>query len=316
MEHIRGKKITSLSPLSFIDFNGTELAEQLFRAYLQMILVDGFFHADPHPGNVFITQHHHIALIDLGMVGYIPPEHENDLLQLLLAISEGAGNRAAEFTIRLGERKPGFDEARFTREVSDLVARHKRASVKEIDTGRVVLEITRISGQANFRLPSSFTMVAKTLLSLDQVVHILDPEFDPKESIRRHAIEILEQRLKREVTPSALLHAVVEAKNLFEKLPGRINRFLDALAQNEIKIEVDAIDEKLLLEAFHKIANRITLGLVTASLIVGAALLMRVETPFKIFGYPGLAMIFFMIAACMGIGIIISIVFYDRTPDD
>ncbi len=71
-----------------------------------------------------------------------------------------------------------------------------------------------------------------------------------------------------------------------------------------------------MLEAFHKIANRITLGLVTASLIVGAALLMRVETPFKIFGYPGLAMIFFIIAACMGMGFIISILFYDRTPEE
>lgn len=313
MEYIRGKKITSLTPLAQLEIDGTVLAEQLFRAYLKQILVDGFFHADPHPGNVFLTEDQEIALIDLGMVGHVLLEHQDNLLQLLLAISEGIGDKAAEFTIRIGEPKPGFDEAKFTRDVSDLVARHQSASMEQLNAGRIVLEITRICGEAHFRMPSGFTMVAKTLLNLDQIVDILDPEFDPKESIRENAIEILEQRLEKGVSTTTVLRTVVEAKSLLEKLPGRINRFLDALAHNDLKIQVDAIDEKRLLEAFQKIANRITLGLVTAALIVGAALLMRVETPFKILGYPGLAMIFFLIAACIGIGLMVSIVFYDRS---
>ena len=212
----------------------------------------------------------------------------------------------------MGEPKSGFDEAQFTREISDLVARHQTANLEQIEAGRVVLEIARISGNAGFRMPSGFTMVAKTLLNLDQVVHILDPHFDPKASIRRNAAVILELRMAKSLSTTALLRTAVETKILLEKLPGRINSFLDALVNNNLSIKVDAIDEKALLGAFQKIANRITLGLITASLIVGAALLMRVETPFKIFGYPGLAMIFFLIAAFMGIGIVISILFYDK----
>ncbi len=316
MEHIRGKKITELSPLAKIELDGGVLAEQLFRAYLQQILVDGLFHADPHPGNVFLTNDNEIALIDLGMVGQILPEHQDNLIQLLLAISEGIGDKAAEFTRRLGEPRNGFDETQFTQEVSDLVARHQGANLEQIDAGRVVLEITRISGHAGFRLPAEFTMVAKTLLNLDQVVHILDPTFDPKASIRENALEILEQRLTKNVSPAALLRAVVEAKTLIEKLPGRVNRFFDALAHNELSVKVDAIDEKRLLEAFQKIANRITVGLVIAALIVGAALLTRVETTFRIFGYPGLAMIFFLIAAFMGFWLVINIVFYDKSGGD
>ncbi len=316
MEHIRGKKITELSPLAKIELDGGVLAEQLFRAYLQQILVDGLFHADPHPGNVFLTNDNEIALIDLGMVGQILPEHQDNLIQLLLAISEGIGDKAAEFTRRLGEPRNGFNETQFTQEVSDLVARHQGANLEQIDAGRVVLEITRISGHAGFRLPAEFTMVAKTLLNLDQVVHILDPTFDPKASIRENALEILEQRLTKNVSPAALLRAVVEAKTLIEKLPGRVNRFLDALAHNELSVKVDAIDEKRLLEAFQKIANRITVGLVIAALIVGAALLNRVETTFRIFGYPGLAMIFFLIAAFMGFWLVINIVFYDKSGGD
>ncbi|MCU1266423.1 MAG: hypothetical protein JWM21_2741 [Acidobacteria bacterium] len=316
MEHIRGKKITSLSPLAHIELDGPMLAEELFRAYLQQILVDGLFHADPHPGNVFLTDQQQIALLDLGMVGQVLPEHQDVLLQLLMAISEGVGDKAAQFTIKLGEAKNGFDESKFRREVSDLVARHQGANMEDIDAGRVVLEITRIAGQANFRMPSEFTMVAKTLLNLDQIVHILDPSFDPKESIRRHATEILERRLAKAFSPTAVLRLLVEAKGLLEKLPGRVNTFLHLLANNELRIKVDTIDENLLLEAFQKIANRITLGLVIASLIVGAALLTRVETTFKILGYPGVAIIFFLIAACMGLWLVFAIVFKDKTSDE
>ena len=315
MERIHGKKITDLNPLARIELDGARLAEQLFRAYLQQILVDGIFHADPHPGNVFLTDDNEIALIDLGMVGQILPEHEDNLIQLLLAISEGIGDKAAEFTRRLGEPKNGFDEGQFTQEISDLVARHQGANLEQIEAGRVVLEIARIAGNAGFRMPAEFTMVAKTLLNLDQVVHILDPRFDPKASIRKNAMEILEQRLAKSFSTTALLRTAVETKSLLEKLPGRVNTFLDALVHNDLSIKVDAIDEKRLLEAFQKIANRITLGLVIAALIVGAALLTRVETPFKILGYPGLAMIFFLIAACMGIGIVVSIVFYDKSSE-
>jgi predicted unusual protein kinase regulating ubiquinone biosynthesis (AarF/ABC1/UbiB family) len=313
MEHIRGRKITDISPLAWTELNGTILAEQLFRAYLQQILVDGFFHADPHPGNVLLTDNDEIALIDLGMIGHIVPEHQDNFLQLLLAISDGLGDKAAEFTRRMGEPKSGFDEDQYRQEISKFVARHDRSSPDQIEAGRTVLEITRIAGNANFRMPSGFTMVAKTLLNLDQVVHLLDPQFDPKVSIKENALEILEQRLVKNFSISAVLRNLVEAKTLFEKVPGRLSRFLDVISHNEFRIKVDAIDEKVILEAFQKIANRITMGLVIAALIVGAALLTRVETTFKIFGYPGLAMIFFLMAAFMGIGVIINIIFYDKS---
>src|SRR6185312_8788434 len=253
MEYIHGKKVTSLSPLAYIDLDGSVLAEQLFKAYLHQILVDGLFHADPHPGNVFLTDQGQIALLDLGMVGQILPEHQDNLMQLLLAISEGVGDKAAQFTIKLGEAKTDFDESRFTRKVSDLVTRHQGASMQDIDAGRVVLEITRIAGESNFRMPSEFTMVAKTLLNLDQIVHILDPSFDPKESIRQNAMVIMEQRLQKTFSPTALLRLAVETKGLLEKLPSRISKLVDLISNNELKLQVDAIDEKLLLGAFQKI---------------------------------------------------------------
>ncbi|HVG33375.1 MAG TPA: AarF/UbiB family protein [Pyrinomonadaceae bacterium] len=316
MDFVSGKKITSLSPLGWIDIDGYLLAEQLFHAYLKQILVDGFFHADPHPGNVFLTEDRRIALIDLGMVGRIAPRTQENILQLLLAISEGRGDDVAEMTIKMGEPKADFDDQRFTRQVADLVTQHRDANMQNIDSGRIVLEIQRIAGETGFRLPPDFTLIAKALLNLDQVVHTLDPSFDPNASIRQHATEIMQQRLLQSLSPGNIFNALLETKGLVEKMPGRINKLLDTIANNSLSIKVDAIDEVKLMEGLQKVANRITLGLVLASLIVGAALLMRVETTFKIFGYPGLAIICFLAAVAGGVMLVINIVFYDETQED
>jgi predicted unusual protein kinase regulating ubiquinone biosynthesis (AarF/ABC1/UbiB family) len=316
MDFVKGKKITSLSPLGWIDIDGYMLAEQLFHAYLKQILVDGFFHADPHPGNVFLTEDRRIALIDLGMVGRIAPRTQENILQLLLAISEGRGDDVAEMTIKMGEPKSDFDDQRFTRQVADLVTQHRDANMQNIDSGRIVLEIQRIAGETGFRLPPDFTLIAKALLNLDQVVHTLDPSFDPNASIRQHATEIMQQRLLQSLSPGNIFNALLETKGLVEKMPGRINKLLDTIANNSLSIKVDAIDEVKLMEGLQKVANRITLGLVLASLIVGAALLMRVETTFKIFGYPGLAIICFLAAVAGGVMLVINIVFYDEAQED
>ncbi|HEX8141023.1 MAG TPA: AarF/UbiB family protein [Pyrinomonadaceae bacterium] len=316
MDFVKGKKITSLSPLGWIDIDGLMLAEQLFHAYLKQILVDGFFHADPHPGNVFLTEDRRIALIDLGMVGRIAPRAQENILQMLLAISEGRGDDVSEMTIKMGEPKADFDEQRFTRQVSDLVTQHRDADMQNIDSGRIVLEIQRIAGETGFRLPPDFTLIAKALLNLDQVVHTLDPSFDPNASIRQHASEIMQQRLLQSLSPGNLFNALLETKGLLEKLPGRVNKLLDTIANNSLSIKVDAIDEVKLMEGLQKVANRITLGLVLASLIIGAALLMRVETSFRIFGYPGLAIICFLAAAAGAVMLVVTILFYDEKQDD
>jgi predicted unusual protein kinase regulating ubiquinone biosynthesis (AarF/ABC1/UbiB family) len=316
MEYIPGKKITDLSPLRLLEIDAVGLADELFRAYLKQMLIDGLFHADPHPGNVFLTPDDQIALLDLGMVGRVTRTFQDNQLRLLLTISEGRGEEAAEAAIKMGEPKENFDRTAFTRRVSDLVAENAEARLNRLNAGKVVLEITRISADCWFRLPQEFTMIAKTLLNLDKVVYTLDPQFDPNAIIRERATEILQRNIIRSLSPSNLLAGAVDVKEFAEKLPSRVNRILDAVGNNEIKFKVDAIDEKVVLDGLQKVANRITLGLVVAALIVGAAMLMRVDTSFRIFGYPGLAMILFMLAAAAGLGLAFNIVFYDKKPED
>jgi predicted unusual protein kinase regulating ubiquinone biosynthesis (AarF/ABC1/UbiB family) len=312
MEYIPGKKITDLNPLRLVELDRGLLAEELFRAYLKQFLVDGLFHADPHPGNVFLTDDDRIALLDLGMVGHVTRAFQNNMLRLLLAISEGRGEVAAETAIRMGEAKEDFDRVTFERRITDLVSENYDAMLSRINAGRVALEITKISADCWFRMPSEFTMIAKALLNLDRVVYTLDPNFDPNLVIRESASEILQQNIIKSIAPNNLLSGVVDLKEFVEKAPTRVNRILDAIGNNELRFKVDAIDEKIVLEGLQKVANRITLGLVVASLIVGAAMLMRVETSFRIWGYPGLAMILFLIAAAAGLVLAFNILFYDE----
>ena len=312
MEYIEGKKITALNPLRLLEIDGSSLADGLFRAYLKQFLIDGFFHADPHPGNVFLTDDDRIALLDVGMVGRMTRSFQDNLLRLMLAISEGRGEMAAEAAIRMGEAKEGFDRATFQRRITDLVADNSDAILSKLNAGKVTLEITRIAADCWFRLPAEFTMIAKAFLNLDRVVYTLDSNFDPNIIIRERANEILHRNILRSIEPNNLISGVVDLKEFVEKLPTRVNRILDSAGNNELRFKVDAIDEKVVLEGLQKVANRITLGLVVAALIVGAAMLMRVETNFRIFGYPGLAMIFFLLAAAAGLFLVFSILFYDE----
>ncbi|HEV3456492.1 MAG TPA: AarF/UbiB family protein [Thermoanaerobaculia bacterium] len=312
MDYVRGRKITSIGPLARLDMDGAELAAELFSAYLHQVLVAGFFHADPHPGNVFLTDDGRLALLDLGMVGHLGPELQERLLRLLLAISDGRGEAAATIAARIGEKLPDFDVQKFKQAIATLVAEHRGVKLQDISIGRLMLAVSREGAEAGIRLPPELALLGKTLLQLDEIARCLDPDFDPNQAVRRQVAAVSSRRLRQSTTPGSVLAALHELKEFAERLPARANRILERVANNELSIHVKSIDERLLMEGAQKIANRIAIGVVLAAMILGAALLMRVSTSFQILGYPGLAMICFLGAAAGGICLVLSILWGDR----
>jgi predicted unusual protein kinase regulating ubiquinone biosynthesis (AarF/ABC1/UbiB family) len=312
MEYIEGKKITELTPLARLDIDGGALAEELFRAYLQQVLVNGVFHADPHPGNIFLTTDCRIALLDLGMVGYTTPSMQEHLLKLLLAVSEGESDEAAEVAIRISEPGDNFNEMDFRHKISQLVAEQQNSTLSEMDIGKAILEVGRTAAETNLYVPTELSLLGKTLLQLDEVGRILEPEFNPNESIRRNASNLLNERLKRSLTEGKLFANLLEAKHFIGALPTRLAKIMDAVGNAELNVNVKPSETHFLIESAQKVANRITTGLILASLIVGAALLMRVDTTFRIFGYPGLAMICFLIAGGGGLWLVVNILWTDH----
>lgn len=317
MDFVHGRKITSIGPLRSLEMDGEPLADALFEAYLKQVLVDGLFHADPHPGNVFVTDDDRLALIDLGMVSRISPAMREKLLRLLLAVSEGRGEEAAELTIAMGENGSdrSLDREDFRREIIELVGEHQDLRVQEIDVGMLVLRISRVAADNGVRMPREMTMLGKTLLNLDMVARTLAPDFDPNAAVRRKATQIASEQMQAQLSPGNILASVMEAAEFVQKLPGRVNRILDDLANNRLRFQADVIDEDTLVEGFQKVANRIATGLVVAALIVGAAMLMDVETDFRILGYPGLAMLLFAGAVGVGVWLLYDILAHDRQVD-
>jgi ubiquinone biosynthesis protein len=312
MEWVPGRKVTALGPLAQLDLKGAPLAEELFRAYLKQVLVDGLFHADPHPGNVFVTDDGRIALLDLGMVGHTTPAMQEHLLKVLLAVSEGKGDEAAEAVIQMSEKTEKFDPHEFRHQVGQLVALVHNQGLQELKVGASLLEVSRHARQNGLWVPSELTVLGKTLLQLDEVGRILDPTFDPNASVRRNAGELTTRRFTREASQGSVVRTLLEMKEFTVNLPGRLNRIMDAVANAELEVKVKTPDAKLVVDGIEKVANRITKGLLLAALIIGAALMMRVDTAWHLWGYPGLAILCFIAATIFAIYLLYTIAVEDH----
>lgn len=311
MSYIHGVKVTDLAPVARAELDGRELAEELAEAYMDGILVEGFFHADPHPGNVLLTEDRRLALIDLGLVARVDPRLQERLLKLVLAVADGRGQDAAQLSIQVGTRLEDFDEDRFERQVTELVTTFHDSSLTELSVGRTVLELARRAAGSGLRPVPELAMLGKTLLHVDEIGRVLDPSFAPTRAIRRHAESMMRRHMLKTLSPSHMFSALLDLNELLQQLPSRLNRLFEAVLRNELEVKLDVIDEHLLMSNLQKIANRTALGMILAALIVGAALMMRVETAFTLFGYPGIAMLLFLAAAAGGFALAGSIVYND-----
>lgn len=312
MDFVHGRKITELTDEDRTKFDGAHLAEQLQKAYMKQFCIDGFFHADPHPGNVMLMNDHRVALLDLGMVGRVSTEMRERLLRLLIALGEGRPEQAADLAVRIGHPGRDFQEREFRARIKTLVNAFQGSHMEQIQLGGVIMNLARSAGDTGMRPPAELTMIGKTLMNLDELGRSLAPGFDPYEAIRRSAIPLVLKMMKQNSSPAALLGRILEVNEFANQLPGRVNKILDRIAENQLEFRVRSFDEQELVTGFQKVANRIAHGLVVAALIVGAAMLMGVETKFTILGYPGFAILLFLAAVAGGLALVWDIMRHDR----
>jgi len=309
MERVAGRKVTDVGPLGLTDIDARPMVEQLFSCYLTMMLDDGVIHADPHPGNLILTEDGRLALIDFGMVASVPARLQDKVVKLLIAISDGDGEEAAHVLASMGHPLPDYDAAAFRDEVSHLVSEAANAG-SELQAGTVLVELSRMSGSHGLRPPAEMSMIGKALLNLDQATLHLDPDFSPADALRHNVGDMLTSGLT--VSPGGLMAAALEAKEFTAMLPKRANRILDTLAEGEFHLQVDAIDEERLHTVLQRVANRVTFGIVIAATIMGAALMMRVPGGARVLGLPAVALFFFTFAVLAGIALTVWIVTTDR----
>ncbi len=313
MELVRGTKVTEISGLRRTEHDMSGLASALMRGYLDQVFVHGEIHADPHPGNLLVTEDGRLALFDLGMVAHVPPKQRERLLKLLFAAVDGRGEEVAYEAIAMGTRLEDFDEARFLREIGQMVATYAaRAGVHSLSEGRMMLDLVGKSTACGLRTPPELSLLGKTLLNLEQVAGALDPDLDVKAVVERHLEHVMRERLKKALSPSNMASELIEVQALLREAPRKVSDVLSLLAENRMQVRMTGLEESHLMENLQKIANRVSAALVTAALIVASAMMMRVETDTRLLGYPAIALVLFLVGAGLGVSIVVSALFGDR----
>jgi predicted unusual protein kinase regulating ubiquinone biosynthesis (AarF/ABC1/UbiB family) len=297
MEYIEGRSIDSLGPLGRTELDCEELADQLIGGYLQQVLVHGFFHADPHPGNVLLTRDSRLALIDLGMVAKLSPAVQEQLLRLLLAISSGDASAASEALEQLGERLEDYDPDALRTRVADLLLRYGSSTVGDLPAGRSLTELAMAASSCGLRPGTELTMLAKTLLNLDEVARTLDPDVRIDTIIDKHAAAVMRHRMLDAARPAKVMRSALDAAAFAEKLPSRLNKVLESLAEGRINLRLEGLDEASLIRGAQKMANRVVAGVMIAAFVIAAALFSSAPHAATLWGYPVLTIVFLGLAA-------------------
>ena len=312
MDFIDGKKITSLGNLKKIETDFTSVIDDLVEAYMKQIIVDGFVHADPHPGNIHVTADDKVALMDLGMVAKFSPKIQEKIMMLLVGMTKKDGDDITDALLEMSE----YDSAKvnldhFRKNINRLVMDSTSTNAEDMETGRILLQMNRIAADEGIKLAVELNILGKVLLNMDQIVAVLTPKYDLQKAIRRFMEKMVNKKMQQELKPENAYAFLLDNKKLLENLPGRLNKITENLANNQLELKINAIDEDRLTEGFQKVANRITSGLIIAAMIIGAALLMRIPSTYTILGYGVLPFFFFVIAIGLGLFLVYSIMFKD-----
>ncbi len=318
-ELVHGRKVSKLTPLQILEHDYAELAAVLTEAYLKQICVDGFWHSDPHPGNIFIRDldtGSEIVLLDFGMVSRISREFQDEIIKLLLAISANRGEEVADVCIRMSEVQEQFDAVRFAHQISTVVANFHDVDVRQVNAGQLLFNVIAVANNNELRVPAELAMLAKTLLNLDAITRRLDPKFDPQAVIRSYAERLISQKLQQKFNPRNFYPALLDLNQLILDLPHRMREILDLSAAGRMTFGIKLTQAEIFLAGMHKIANRITVGVVIAALLLSSSLIMRYPTATRLFGYPAFAVIGYLIAAIAAVYLIISTLLRDHRDEE
>jgi predicted unusual protein kinase regulating ubiquinone biosynthesis (AarF/ABC1/UbiB family) len=310
MELVQGVRVDAIPQVRRTEQSMEPLAAALIRGYLDQIFVHGEIHADPHPGNLRVTPEGQLAIFDLGMVAHVPPRLRERLLKLLFAAIDGRGEEVADEIISISTRLEEYDEERYLRETGQMIARY--AANGTMSEGHVVLEVVRIATASNLRTPPELTLLGKALLNLEGVCRVLAPTMNTRGVVEKQLQHVMRARLKKSLSAANLASEAMELQQLLRNGPRRMSDILSLVAENRLQMKVTGLEESRLMENIQKVANRIAAALITASLLLSSVMLMRVPTRLMLFGYPAFAILLFVLAVAIGLGLILSALLFDR----
>lgn len=306
MDLVRGSKVIAgaTSPE-----RGRALGEQLLQAYLDQVFAAGRVHADPHPGNVLLADDGRLAVIDAGMITYLSRSSRLALLRIMLHAINGDGDAVADLCETMGRRLPEYDRQGYRRAVKNLVGRYAAHRADgAFAEGSLLLDLTARGAQCGLQPPPELSLLGKTLINLEATLSALHPALPTRGIIEKHLESLLLKLLQEQASKTGAAALAFDVYALGHGMPGKFARLLDTLADNDLRVRVDGLEESHLIENLQKIANRVAMGLISSALIVGAALLARSGAR----DLPVWAIILFALAALLGLALIVNAWRVDR----
>jgi ubiquinone biosynthesis protein len=312
IERIRGLRIDEFERIDLAGFDRKEISRNGAAAFFQMVFQDGFFHADPHPGNIFVLADGKIGLVDFGIMGRVTEENMQYYADTIVALVEHDFDKLVQEYMNMGFVPDDVvDIDRFQRELkedlAELLEPYYGMKVKQIDFGMYVDRLTKISLRHGLVMPQNLYLVNKSLVTLEGILRQLDPDFDFIEIARPHVSRLL---LKRR-DPLRLLHAtrknVADLYDVFSVFPKQLNRTFRKILRGDIRVKVQHEELQHLIRDVDKASNRLSFSIITAAIIVASSIIIHAGQGQMVFGMPVFGLIGYLLAAVLGFWILIGI---------
>lgn len=274
-----------------------------------MIFEDGFYHADPHPGNILVSREGKIIFLDFGMAGHIDPVLRENLTNLIIAIQLNDIDVLVEALSELGLiSDAGSEKPTLKIKLEELLNKYYSLSSKFIDPTAFLRDIIDIFARTKGRIPTNLMLLSKTLVIRDEISRKLDPDHNFGELTQPYVKKMLEERKKASHIIKEAEKTVMDLVNLMKNLPRKMSRLLTKAEKGTLKLELEHVGLDGLVEEIDIMSNRLSFSMIIAALIVGSSLIIQTRMSPSLFGVPLLGIIGFLIAGLLGIGLLISII--------
>ena len=253
--------------------NVQTITTTLFRAFFQQLYIDGFFHADPHPGNIFYLESDQVALIDCGSIGRLDPRTQQLLAEMLLAIIDMDSGRCAQLTLKLSNNTKIQDIASLENDYDRILRRYYNLNFAELNFSEIFYEVMQLARKNKIKLPANLGLFTKTLANLEGVARKLNPELNLLAEVQPLMSDILRRQLVGETPLPTLFRSILDLKSLSLQSPRQIELLLDSVTSETLKWNISVKQLDSLRRSIDDSANRLSFSIVVGSLIMGAAII-------------------------------------------
>jgi ubiquinone biosynthesis protein len=307
MERVKGIKITELEALQEAGLDRRLLAIRGANAFLRQIFVFGFFHADPHPGNLFALPGNRVAFIDFGMIGRLHKETKEQIAAMLVAIANHDIHRLLEAAMALGAVDEDAPLQRLSWDLEDLLDRHYVSSLKSFKVGDALKDLLNVMSRYHMHMPPEMTMLSKTLITIEGVGETLDPDFDMVALTKPFAQKLISERYSLDAMAWDLRGMAETLYNLVVSLPKNMQWIMDKLKKGTLGLKFQLKGLERLILTLERASNRLSFSLIVAAIIVGSSIVLIADKGPHLLGYPAIGLVGFLAAGLMGLWLVISI---------